>query len=400
MNILSKKAEAITPSITLSISAKAKALKKQGIDVIGFGAGEPDFDTPDSIKQTAIDAIKQGFTKYTPASGTLEIKKAICIKLKRDNNLEYDTSEIIVGCGAKHILYNLFQAICNPEDEVIIIHPYWVSYTEMVKLADAKPVIVETSLENNFVPDPKKIQQAITSKTKAIVLNTPNNPTGSVYPESVIKEIAEIAVSKNILIISDEVYEHLVYGDNTHVSTASLSQKIKELTVTVNAVSKTYSMTGWRIGYAAGPKEIISAMSNIQSHSTSNPTSFAQKGAETALTGSLDEVKKMVTEFTKRREFIYERCSKISEFKLNPPSGAFYAFIDISGVYGMKLAGCAINGSVDFSNALLDKANVAVVPGIAFGDDKFIRMTFANSIEEISKGFDRIEKFIKNRSDS
>lgn len=389
---ISKRSETISPSPTLAISAKAKEMKKNGIDVVEFGAGEPDFDTPNKIKDAGIEAIKSGFTKYTPASGTVELKKAIIEKFKRDNGLSYDTAQIIVGCGAKHILYNIFQATCDPDDEIIIFSPYWVSYTEMIKLSGAVPVIVETFEEDKFIPKTEAIKKVITAKTKIIVINSPSNPTGAVYPENTLREIAKIAVEKNLIIISDEVYEKMVYNNSKHYSIASFGDEIKNITITVNAASKTYSMTGWRIGYAAGPKEIISAMSKIQSHSTSNPTSISQKAALVALLGNQSDSSLMVKEFAKRRDYVIKRCSEINDISLTPPEGSFYAFINISKVFGKKNN---INNSFDFAESLLKEVHVAVVPGGAFGADSYVRLTFATGLGEIKKGFDRIEKFLE-----
>lgn len=395
MKILAQRAEQVTPSPTLAISAKAKKMKKSGINVIGFGAGEPDFDTPSAIKEAAVKSIENGFTKYTPASGIDELKEAVTAKFKKDNNLDYDKGQVIIGCGAKHILYNIFQVICNPGDEIILPNPYWVSYSEMIKLAGGQPIFVTTLEEEGFVPQPEKIAAAITSKTKAIVINSPNNPTGSVYPEKVLKEIAAIAVERNILVISDEVYERLIYGNNRHVSLASFGDDIKANTIVVNAVSKTYAMTGWRIGYAAGPKDITSAMAKIQSHSTSNPASISQKAALKAISGDQSEVAKMVTEFAKRRDYVIDRCKKIPGLTFSDPQGAFYIFPNISSYFGKKLSGTLINNSMEFASHLLEKSQVALVPGSAFGDDRYVRITFANALNEIADGFNRLEDFLK-----
>ncbi len=392
---LSEKASAITASPTLAISAKAKSMKKAGINVIGFGAGEPDFDTPSEIKETAIKSIENGFTKYTPASGTIELKEAVTEKLQRDNKLSYETSQIIIGCGAKHILYNIFQVICNPGDEVILLTPYWVSYTEMIKLAEAKPVLVETREDDGFAPQTQKIAAAVTNRTKAIIINSPNNPTGAVYTETALREIAALVEGKEIFIIADEVYENLIYGSNKHFSIATHSEKTKAQTIVVNAVSKTYAMTGWRIGYAAGPKEIISTMGKLQSHSTSNPTSISQKAAVSALCGSQEKVRQMVVEFAKRRDYIKERCRQLPGVSLAEPQGAFYIFPNISCTFGRKLKGKPISNSLEFSEQLLEELKVAVVPGSAFGAEGHIRMTFANSLKEIEEGFNRIEKFLE-----
>lgn len=386
---LSERAMNVTPSQTLAISAKAKEMKKNGEDVIIFGVGEPDFDTPAHIKRAAISAIEENFTRYTPASGINELKEAIVEKFRRDNNLDYNSKQVIVSCGAKHSLYNCLQAICGEGDEVIIFSPYWVSYPEMIKLAGAKPIVVDTEEKDGFLPSASSISSAISEKTKAIIINSPSNPTGCVFTEKLLGEIAELALKNDFLIISDEVYEKIIFDSTKHISIASLGEEIKEKTITVNAVSKTYAMTGWRIGYLAGPLEIIKAMGNIQSHSTSNPTSIAQKAAIEALKGPQEEVSKMVVEFEKRRNFIAERLKGIEKISFYKPEGAFYLFLNI----GYFLKG-EIKNSVDFANYLLKEAKVAVVPGSAFGADDYIRISFATSIEELSRGLDRIETAI------
>lgn len=375
------------PSATLAISAKAAAMRKEGIDVISFGAGEPDFDTPQHIKQAAIEAINSGFTKYTPASGTPELKEAIAEKLKKENNLDYSPSQIIVSCGAKHSIYNALMAICDPGDEVIIISPYWVSYPEMVRLAGGVPVIVETEMENDYLPSPDAIRSKISPKTKAIIVNSPSNPTGSVCTEEILREIGELAVEGDFYIISDEIYEKLIYDGLRHVSIAALDERFKERTILINGVSKSYSMTGWRIGYAAGPEEVISAMSRIQSHSTSNPTSISQAAALEALRGPQEEVERMRAEFERRRELICGKLDEIEGIRYFKPKGAFYVFVDVSAFYE-KLG---VRGSVEFADHLLEKAKVALVPGVAFGDDRCVRLSFATSDEAIVEGLERIK---------
>ena len=375
------------PSATLAISAKAAAMRKEGIDVISFGAGEPDFDTPQHIKQAAIEAINSGFTKYTPASGTPELKEAIAEKLKRENGLDYSPSQIIVSCGAKHSIYNALMAICDPGDEVIIISPYWVSYPEMVRLAGGVPVIVETEMENDYLPSPDAIRSKISPKTKAIIVNSPSNPTGSVCTEEILREIGELAVEGDFYIISDEIYEKLIYDGLRHVSIAALDERFKERTILINGVSKSYSMTGWRIGYAAGPEEVISAMSRIQSHSTSNPTSISQAAALEALRGPQEEVERMRAEFERRRELICGKLDEIEGIRYFKPKGAFYVFVDVSAFYE-KLG---VRGSVEFADHLLEKAKVALVPGVAFGDDRCVRLSFATSDEAIVEGLERIK---------
>jgi aspartate aminotransferase len=321
---LSKRMEKIKPSPTLAVSAKAKAMKAQGIDVIGFGAGEPDFDTPENIKNAAIQAIKDGFTKYTPVGGIEELKKAVCVKFKKDNALDYDTTQVLISCGAKHSLYNIFQALLDEKDEVIIPAPYWVSYPDMVYLAGAMPVFIETKEENNFKITPEDLAAKITPRTKAFILNSPSNPTGSSYTRDELKKIAKVVLDKGIIVISDEIYEKIVYDNFEFFSIATVEPAIKDQTIIVNGVSKTYSMTGWRIGYAAGPKGIISAMEDIQSQSTSNPTSIAQKASLEALAGPQDFIGDMLNAFNKRRKYMVERLNKIEGFSCFKPSGAFY----------------------------------------------------------------------------
>lgn len=391
---ISKKAQNISPSITLAISAKAKQMKEEGIDVINFGVGEPDFDTPANIKNAAIEAIKQGHTKYTPASGLPQLKKAICAKLKSDNNLDYNPENIIVSNGAKHSLYNIFQAICDPEDEVIIPVPYWVSYPEMVKMADANPVIVNCSEENEFKVTRGDLLDAITSKTKAIILNSPSNPTGSIYTKTELEEIAQIAVDHNIVVITDEVYEKLVYDGEKHISIASLNEKIKDLTITVNAMSKCYAMTGWRIGYTASHVTVAKAMNSMQSHATSNPNSIAQHASIEGLTGDQSSVEKMRLAFDERRKYMVRRVNEINGLSCIEPKGAFYIMMNIKQLIGTTIKGIAINGSMDFSELLLEHANVAVVPGVAFGVDEFVRLSYANSLENIEEALNRIDNLL------
>jgi len=387
---LAEKTRNISASPTLAISAKAKEMRKKGEDVIIFGAGEPDFDTPLFIKQAAISAIEEGFTKYTPASGINELKEAIVEKFHRDNNLDYSTNQVIVSCGAKHSLYNCLQAICNPGDEVIIFSPYWVSYPEMIKLAGARPKVVATREENRFLPSSSSISSAISRKTKAMIINSPCNPTGAVYPEELLREISEVAIKNNLWIISDEVYEKIIFDSKKHTSVASLGEDIKNGTVVVNAVSKTHAMTGWRIGYTVGPPEIIKAMSNIQSHSTSNPNSIAQKASVAALKGAQDEVLEMVKEFEKRRNFIRDRLEGFNKVSFLKPEGTFYLFLNIDSYLGRSPGG-EIKNSVDFANYMLEEAKVAIVPGSAFGADAYVRISFAVSIKDLAKGLDRME---------
>jgi aspartate aminotransferase len=371
-------------------------MKAQGIDVVGFGAGEPDFDTPDNIKKAAIKALDEGFTKYTPSGGIEDLKDAIIEKFKKDNGITYERFQIVVTCGAKHAIYALAEAILNPGDEVIIPAPYWVSYPEIVSIAGGKPVIIEAREKDAFKVSPEQVKKAITPKTKALVLNSPSNPTGSAYEASELMKIAKVVVEQGVLIISDEIYEKFVYDGFTFASIASLDQKIKDLTVVINGVSKTYSMTGWRIGYAAGPKEIINAITDLQSQSTSNPTSIAQKASVEALRGPQDSVATMVREFDKRRKFMVEKLNSMPGVSCYNPRGAFYCFPNLSSHFGKSFNGKKINGSSDMSTYLLEEAKVAVVSGDAFGSDEHIRLSYAISAESIRKGLDRIEAALKN----
>ena len=394
---IAKRAQAIKPSPTLATAAKAKAMKAQGIDVVDFGVGEPDFDTPENVKQAGIRAIQSGFTKYTPAGGTDELKEAVIEKFKKDNGLVYEKSQVLISCGAKHSLYNIAEALFDPGDEVIIPSPYWVSYPDQALLNDATPVIVETTAEEGFKLSAKKLAKAITKKTKALILNSPSNPTGLAYDRNTLEEIAALAVQHGIYVVSDEIYEKLIYDGFSHVSIASLGQKIKDLTLVVNGVSKSHSMTGWRIGYAAGPKDVITAMANIQSQSTSNPASISQKAAVEALRGPQDFVRTMNVEFDKRRKYMVERLNAIPGVTCLMPVGAFYAFPRVSALYGRgTAAGKAVRNSSDLATYLLEDAKVALVSGDAFGADAYIRLSYATSMESIKKGLDRIEEAVKN----
>ena len=391
---ISDKGARVAPSSTLAIDAKFKAMKAEGIDAVGFGTGEPDFDTPDHIKAAAIEALNKGITKYTPASGTPKIKEAIVRKLKRENNLDYKATDIVVSNGAKHSLTNVFAAICNPGDEVIIPAPYWVSYPEMVKLADGVPVVLETTEESDFKFTPEMLEKVITEKTIALILCSPSNPTGSVYSIDELRAIADFCVKKNIIVVSDEVYEHLVYEGET-CSIATLGDEIKALTIVVNAVSKTYAMTGWRIGYTACEANLAKVMGNIQSHETSNPNSIAQEAAIAALDGSLDCVKEMKKHFLERRNYMVERINKIDGLSCRMPKGAFYVMMNISKIKGRVINGVTINTSDDFCNLILEKALVALVAGSGFGNDDFVRWSYAASMKDIEKGLDRLEEFLK-----
>ncbi len=391
MQKLSDRITSIRPSATLAITAKIKTLCSQGIDVIGFGAGEPDFDTPEYIKNAAISSIKNGFTKYTPASGTLELKNAICDKFKNDNGLDYTPEQVIVSCGAKHSLYNLIQVMCNPDDEVIIPIPYWVSYPDMAKLAGAKPVFIQGVEKNAFKIVPDELENAITEKTKILIINSPSNPCGTLYSKEELIEIADIACKHDIYVISDEIYEEIIYDGLQHISIAFLNSDIKERTIVVNGVSKTYSMTGWRIGYAAGDADIIKAAGKLQSQSTSNPTSISQKAALTAIQEKTNDVVKMVSEFSKRRDYIVERLNDMDNVSCQKPKGAFYVFPNISAYYGKEHDGNRISTDIDLCNFLLDTAKVGVIPGSAFGSPNHIRMSYATSMENIKEGMNRME---------
>jgi len=391
---ISKRVNLISSSPTLAITARAKQMKQEGIDVIGFGAGEPDFDTPAHIKEAAKKAIDSGFTKYTPASGMKELKEAICRKFENDNNLDYSPEEIIVSCGAKHSIFNAILTLCNEDDEVILPSPYWVSYPEMIKVVGAKPVILKATQENNFKITPQQLQETITPKTKLLILNSPSNPTGMVYTKDELSSISNTLTEKGIFCISDEIYEKIIYDSQAHISIASLAPEIKKLTIVVNGVSKSYSMTGWRIGYAAGSKEIIRAMSNLQSHSTSNPTSISQKAALAALEGPQEPLCNMVAEFVKRRDYIVERLNSIKEISCLKPQGAFYVFPEVSQIIGRIFKGEIIKDSVFLAEILLDEANVAAVPGSVFGADEYLRLSYATSMKNISKGLERIEGLI------
>lgn len=393
---LSQVAKTLSPSVTLSITAKAKQMKQQGLDVISFGAGEPDFNTPINIQEAAIKAIGEGKTKYTPASGILELKKAICEKFLKDNNLSYSEKEIIVSSGAKQCLSNLFQAILNPGDEVLIPVPYWVSYPELIKLYCGVPVMVECNEGNHYKYDIQALESKVTKNTKAILINSPNNPTGTIYNHEELVELADFAKSHDLLIISDEIYEKLIYGNYKHESIASINEDAYSRTIVINGVSKSYAMTGWRIGYAAGNKEIISLMSSIQSHTTSNPTSIAQYAALEALTGPQDKLHDMVKIFSERRDLMINELSKINNISVIVPEGAFYVMVNIAEVIGKRAQDTVIKGSMDFSDILLDKYLVAVVPGIAFGLDSYIRLSYATSEDNIIEGISRLKNFINN----
>ncbi|GAB4457062.1 MAG: pyridoxal phosphate-dependent aminotransferase [Armatimonadaceae bacterium] len=387
---LSRRALACAPSPTLAITAKANQMKADGLDVIAFGAGEPDFDTPQHVKDAAVDALAKGFTKYTPSAGIPLLKKAICDKFARDNGLEYAPNNIIVSCGGKHSLYNIFQALCEDGDEAVIPAPYWVSYPEQVKLAGGVPVIIDTTDATGFAPTVAQIEQAISPRTKIFVLNSPSNPTGAMWDRKTIETLAELAVSKGFYLISDEIYEKIVYDGNKPVSVAALSPEVKKQTITVNGVSKTYSMTGWRIGYAAAEAEIVAAMGRIQDNVTSNPTSVAQYAAVAALNGPQEFLNDWVAEFDRRRVTITDGLNAVPGITCRKPEGAFYVFPNVSGLFGKRFGDRVIANSDDFADYLLSEAQVAVVPGSGFGTNDYVRLSYATSMENIHRGLERI----------
>jgi aspartate aminotransferase len=391
---LSQRAKKLQPSATLAITAKEKALKAQGVDVIGFGAGEPDFDSPENVKEEAIKAIRAGFTKYTAVGGIDELKEAIINRMKLDYGLEYQKPEIIVSNGAKHTLYNLTQAMFEEGDEVIVPAPYWVSYPEQITLAGADPVILNTLEEEGFKIDPAELKKLITPKTRALVLNYPSNPTGATYNEVELRRIVDVAMEAGLTIISDEIYDKIIFDGIKHTPVATLGEDVKKATILVNGVSKTYAMTGWRIGYAAGDKDVINAMGKLQGQSTSNPTSISQWAALEAYRGPHDVIEERTREFEKRKNYIVERLNAIPGMKCFSPQGAFYAFPNVSGFYGKRYNGKDINSSMTFTEFLLDEAKVAVVPGDSFGSDDHVRISFATSMENIVKGMDRIEEAV------
>ena len=391
---LSGRVRNLKPSATLSITAKAKALRAGGVDVIGFGAGEPDFDTPENVKKRGAGAIESGFTKYTAVGGIDELKDAVAQSLKKDHSLEYSRDEILVSCGAKHSIYNATQALFEPGDEVLIPAPYWVSYPDQVALTGATPVIMETEERDLFKITPRDLERAITERARALILNYPSNPTGTTYSREELEKIVETALDAGLVIISDEIYEKIVYGDAEHVSVCSLSEKAKRSTILVNGVSKSYSMTGWRIGYVAGDRDVVSAMSKLQGQSTSNPSSISQMAAVEALCGPQDLLEKRRREFERRKNFIVKRLNEIPGISCFDPMGAFYVFPSVGGLAGKKWSRGEIDGSIAFTEFLLEEAKVAVVPGIAFGKENHLRISYATSMENIEEGMDRIERAV------
>lgn len=392
---ISEKCRNIHPSVTLAIDARAKQLRAMGLDVIGFGAGEPDFDTPRYIKSAARDALDAGMTKYTPVAGTVELRTEIQQKLLRDNGLDYELADIIVSSGAKQCLFNALSAILDPGDEVLLPSPCWVSYPEMVRMAGGVPVMVKGDEANGFLVDADALRPHVTERTKALILNSPNNPSGSVCSRALLEGIAALAVEKQFYVISDEIYEKLIYDGEAHVSIASLGNEIRAQTIVVNGVSKSYAMTGWRIGYAAGPKAVIRAMTAFQSHSTSNPNSIAQHAAAVALTNGEKFMHDSLVEFDARRRLMHQLISEIPGLSAALPKGAFYMMLNISALIGKSLNGRAIRGSDDFAEMLLESQKVAVVPARAFGDDRYVRLSYATSRDKITLGLARIAEFVK-----
>lgn len=394
---ISEKAKSISPSPTLAIDSKFKQMKKQGIPVVGFGAGEPDFDTPQYIKEAGIKAINENQTRYTPASGTVELKQAICHKIKKDTGLEYGIENVIVSNGGKHSLTNIFMAILNPGDQVVIPAPFWVSYPEMVKMADGEPVFLNTKEEDGFKFTVDMLKEVVTPKTRALVLNTPSNPTGMVYTRDELQAIADFAVEKEIYVVFDEIYEKLIY-EGEHTNIATLGDNIKQLTIIVNGMAKTYAMTGWRIGYAVADATIIKAMSNIQSHATSNPNSIAQYAAAEALWGDQSFIEDMKKAYIERRNYMVERINSIDGLSCLNPNGAFYIFMNVKDVLGKEHYGKIINTANELCEDILDRALVAMVPSEGFGIDGYVRLSYATSMEVIKTGLDRIEEYLQGKS--
>jgi len=393
--MFSSRIGSMKPSATIEITSKIAELKKDGIEIIGFNIGEPDFDTPENIREKAKEGLDLGHTRYTPAAGTIDLREEIGKKLYKDNNLKYTYKDIIVSNGAKQSIMNALLTLCEKGDEVIIPSPYWVSYIEMVKLTGAKPVLVQLDERDNFKLDIEKINNTITPKTKCIMLNSPNNPTGAIYSENHLREIGEICVDNDIYILADEIYEKLIYDGEEHISIGTLSEEIKDKTILINGVSKTYAMTGWRIGYAAGPRDIIKAMSDLQGHMTSGPNAPAQYASLEALRNTEKSVEVMVKEFDRRRKYIADRLNSIEGITCNLPKGAFYVMPNVKGFYGKSSGSFKIENSMDLTNYLLEEAKIAVAPGEAFGINDNIRIAYSNSMENIEKGMDQMERALK-----
>lgn len=391
---ISKRAQAVPSSATIAVTTRAKELKAQGVDIVSFGAGEPDFDTPDYIKDAAITALKAGKTKYTAAAGAVELRTAIADKLQRENGLKYTPDQVIVNIGGKHAVYESMQAVLDPGDEVILPVPYWVTYPEAIKLADAVPRIIQTDKTNNYKITPQRLEKTINEKTAMVIINSPNNPGGFTYTPEELAGLAKVLEGTKVAVLSDEIYEKLIYGKSKFVSFASLSDDAYNRTLTLNGFSKTFAMTGWRLGYTAGPLEVIKAMGRLQSHMTQNPATFAQDAAVAALCGDVSVVEKMRMEFERRGKYMTQRLNAIEGIECPEPTGAFYCFPDVSSNYGRIINNVKIGDSMDFAKALLEQANVAVVPGLPFGCDGNVRLSFACSIEQITKGLDRLEKWL------
>jgi len=393
---ISKRAQDVPPSATLAVTSRAKELKAKGVDIVDFGAGEPDFDTPDFIKEAAIKALKAGKTKYTAASGIVELRTAIAAKLEKENGLKYNPEQIIVNIGGKHSVYEAMQATLDPGDEVILPVPYWVTYPEAIKLAGAAAKIIQTDKINSYKITPQQLEDAVTEKTAMLVINSPNNPGGFTYTPEELAGLAKVLEGTKVVVLSDEIYEKLIYGDTKFVSFALLSKDAYDRTLTLNGLSKTFSMTGWRLGYAAGPLKVIKAMGRLQSHMTSNAVTFAQYAAIAALTdpAACDTIEKMRAEFERRGEYMAQRLNAIEGIECPKPTGAFYCFPDVSSHYGRTINGVEIGGSMDFAKTLLEQANVALVPGLPFGCDNNVRLSFACSLEQITKGLDRLEEWL------
>jgi aspartate aminotransferase len=392
---ISQRAKKVAPSATLAVTNRAKELKAQGIDVVGFGAGEPDFDTPEYIKEAAIKALKEGKTKYTPASGIPELKATIAKKLQTENGLNYAPEQIVVNIGGKHSVYEAMQAVLDPGDELLLPAPYWVTYPEAAGLAGATVKVLETDKKNSYKITPAQLKKAITPKTAMLIINSPNNPGGFSYTPDELRALAKTLEGTNVAVMSDEIYEKLIYGDTKFISFASLSEDAFNRTLTLNGLSKTYAMTGWRLGYTAGPLDVIKAMSRLQDHMTSNPVTFAQYAAIAAMgPQSAEAIEKMRVEFEKRARYMTDRLRAMKGVECTEPTGAFYCFPDVSSHYGRTVSGVKIAGSMDFAKALLEQASVGVVPGLPFGCDKNVRLSFATSMEQITKGLDRMEKWL------
>jgi aspartate aminotransferase len=390
---LANRLKAIKPSPTLALNAKAKALAAQGVDVVSLAAGEPDFDTPEFIKQAAVEALRQGFTKYTPTAGILELREAICTKLERDNRLTFTPDQVVVSVGAKQAIYNAFQALLNEGDEVIILAPYWVSYPEMVSLAGGKPVVVETREEDGFAPDPEAIRRALTPRTKALVLNSPSNPSGAVFSRAALEGIAEAVRGHDCLLFSDDIYEKLLY-EGQFLNIGNVAPDLVPRLLVINGMSKAFSMTGWRMGYAAGPKWLIAGMQMIQDQSTSNASSFSQRAAVAALNGPGDFFVPMVEEYRGRRDMVVDALNKLEGVHCRRPEGAFYVLPNVRGLFGRTYKGTPLTGSVQISDILLNDFRVAAMPGAPFGVEGYLRMSFATSREQLRKGLDRFKEFV------